>query len=228
MRINRRNFLKSTGLAFALYPFANGVAAPFQRIQQGASEDWRERDVPTICSLCPSRCLMVCKTNGRKIIALNGNPKDTFTSGKICARGYAAKNIISDPDRLKYPLKRLGERGEGRWARIGWGEAIDTISQNLEKIIKQYGAESVGLFANGPSSKYIIELFQDLKINNIANSGHELCTLNRNSALEATFGTKDPIAMTKKMADAKCKTEDGKARFSQLEIGPLSLSGWRS
>jgi thiosulfate reductase/polysulfide reductase chain A len=147
---------------------------------------------------------MTAKTKGKKLISLTANRKDVRTDGKICARGFASERMLYDPDRLKYPLKRVGERGEGKWSRIGWGEAIDTISLNLEKLLTRHGPESIGLFANGPSSKYITELFRELKINNIANSSYELCHRNKYSALQATFGTEDASAVFKNMADAKC------------------------
>lgn len=204
MKISRRNFLQSTGMVVALYPFTSGMAAPFERVKKGNSSDWRTREVPTVCGLCPSRCLMIGKINGSKLIGLYGNKKDAYTNGKICARGYASIQMVHDPDRIKYPLKRVGERGEGKWIRIGWGEAVDTIFSNLEKNLTQHGPESIGLFANGPSSKFIVELFQELKINNIANASFELCRQNRNYALKATFGTEDAKAVTRKMTDSKC------------------------
>jgi molybdopterin-containing oxidoreductase family molybdopterin binding subunit len=49
----------------------------------------------------------------------------------VCLKGLAAPRLVYHPDRLKYPLKRIGERGEGKWQRISWDEALDTIAAKL-------------------------------------------------------------------------------------------------
>ncbi len=67
----------------------------------------------------------------------------------ICLKGLSTvKDLVYHPDRLKYPLKRAGKRGEDRWDRISWDEAFDLIAANFEKIIKNYGSESIA-FAVG-------------------------------------------------------------------------------
>lgn len=61
----------------------------------------------------------------------------------ICARGLASAKLVYHPDRLKYPLKRVGERGEGKWERITWEEALDTVATKLKEIGDQYGSRSL-------------------------------------------------------------------------------------
>ena len=57
---------------------------------------------------------------------------------------------VNHPDRLKYPLKRAGERGENKWERISWDEALDIIEENVRRIQKEYGPESiVGMMGTG-------------------------------------------------------------------------------
>ena len=53
------------------------------------------------------------------------------------------REILYAPDRLKYPMKRVGERGEDRWKRISWNEALTTIADKLGEIKKEYGAEAI-------------------------------------------------------------------------------------
>jgi len=67
------------------------------------------------------------------------NPKHRH----ICARGLASMKLVYHPDRLKYPMKRVGERGEGKWERISWDEALDTIAARLKEISDRYGSRSL-------------------------------------------------------------------------------------
>ena len=61
----------------------------------------------------------------------------------ICARALCSTQLVYHPDRLKYPLKRTGKRGEGKWQRISWDEALDTVATRLMEIRNQYGPESI-------------------------------------------------------------------------------------
>jgi anaerobic selenocysteine-containing dehydrogenase len=65
-------------------------------------------------------------------------------------RGKIIKEVCHHPDRLRYPLKRLGPRGSGQWKRISWNEAIQTIARNLKSYKEKYGPESVALCLGEP------------------------------------------------------------------------------
>ena len=69
----------------------------------------------------------------------------------VCLKGLAAPRLVYHPDRLKYPLKRIGERGEGKWQRISWDEALDTIAVKLLEVREKYGPESVKIMAASSS-----------------------------------------------------------------------------
>ncbi|NQT48469.1 MAG: molybdopterin-dependent oxidoreductase [Chloroflexi bacterium] len=60
-----------------------------------------------------------------------------------CVKGLAVSELVSHPDRLRYPLKRVGARGSGKWQRISWDEAMDSIAAKLQEITKEYGSSSV-------------------------------------------------------------------------------------
>ncbi len=66
-----------------------------------------------------------------------------------CHKSLYTPKLVYHPDRLKYPLKRIGERGEGKWQRISWDEALDIISSKLKDIGERYGPESVAYLLNG-------------------------------------------------------------------------------
>lgn len=84
---------------------------------------------PSVCPLdCPDQCgLLVHKQDG-KIVKIQGDPNHPVTKGSICNKVRNMTERIYDPKRLKYPMKRTGAKGEGKFARISWDEAIDTIT----------------------------------------------------------------------------------------------------
>ncbi len=90
--------------------------------------------------------LLVHIENG-KIVKIDGDP-DSFTRGYICPKGRAHAERLYHPDRLKYPLKRIGKKGENRWQKISWDEALDTISAKLTDCKQRSGPESA-LFIQG-------------------------------------------------------------------------------
>lgn len=68
---------------------------------------------------------------------------------RICLRGISSLERIYDPDRIKYPLRRAGERGEDQWERISWEEAIDTIASKWQEIIDAYGPAALAFHHSG-------------------------------------------------------------------------------
>lgn len=108
------------------------------------AKSWPKKDkktytiVPTTCFNCESACGLtayVDKDSG-KIRKFEGNPYHPGSRGRNCAKGPATINQITDPDRILYPLKRVGERGAGQWERISWEEALDTVAQRIRKAIQ--------------------------------------------------------------------------------------------
>jgi len=79
---------------------------------------------------------------------LEGDRDDPVTKGIMCAKGLASTQYVYHPDRVLYPLRRTGKRGSGKWERIGWDEALDTVSQRLTETRDKYGPEGVA-FATG-------------------------------------------------------------------------------
>ncbi len=95
--------------------------------------------VPTTCFNCESACGLtayVDKKDGR-IRKFEGNPYHPGSRGRNCAKGPATINQITDPDRILYPLKRVGKRGEGKWEKISWDEVLDTIAARIRTALKE-------------------------------------------------------------------------------------------
>ena len=78
------------------------------------------------------------------IVHIEGNP-DSLTRGTMCSKGLSSIQHIDNPFRLKYPLKRAGAKGEGKWERISWDEALDTIAGKMKEAIERYGAQTIAI-----------------------------------------------------------------------------------
>src|SRR5437868_3034969 len=116
-------------------------------------EDWVEYDakrwpekverhyslVPTVCFNCEAACGLLAyvdKATG-EIQKLEGNPLHPASRGRNCAKGPATINQVKDPERILYPLKRTGERGEGKWERTTWNEVLETLAQKIRTALKE-------------------------------------------------------------------------------------------
>jgi anaerobic selenocysteine-containing dehydrogenase len=99
---------------------------------------------PSVCSLdCPDQCgLLVHKQDG-KMVKIQGDPNHPVTKGNICNKVRNMTERIYDPKRLKYPMKRTGAKGEGKFEPISWDEAIETIAAKWKELIQTDGPESI-------------------------------------------------------------------------------------
>ncbi|ASR45526.1 molybdopterin-containing oxidoreductase family protein [Paenibacillus kribbensis] len=99
---------------------------------------------PAVCPLdCPDTCgLLLHKENG-KIVKVTGNPDHPITKGAICNKVRNMTERVYDPERVLYPLKRVGPKGAGKFERISWEEAVDTITGRFKELIRTDGPESI-------------------------------------------------------------------------------------
>ena len=113
----------------------------------------------TICGGCAqSDCGIDVHLDGGKIKFIEGTKGHPYSHGNLCPKGIAAGEMITDPNRLQYPMKRAGERGEDKWKRISWDEALDTIAKKLLEIKERYGPEQVA-FSRGTGPGWEGSLF---------------------------------------------------------------------
>ncbi|MCB0412724.1 MAG: molybdopterin-dependent oxidoreductase [Bdellovibrionales bacterium] len=91
--------------------------------------------VPTICFNCESACGLLAYVDKKnyEIKKFEGNPVHPGSRGRNCAKGPATHNQIYDPERILYPLKRVGKRGEGKWKRVSWDEALNDIAEKMRE-----------------------------------------------------------------------------------------------
>ncbi|MBW1862333.1 MAG: molybdopterin-dependent oxidoreductase [Deltaproteobacteria bacterium] len=115
---------------------------------------WNEGDIKVVRSIartapgCHNGCGVLLYVKDGRLVKVEGDPDFPLNRGRLCPRCVALPEVVYHPDRLLHPLKRVGERGEGKWERIPWDEAFDSIAGKMAEIRRQYGAESM-VFCQG-------------------------------------------------------------------------------
>ena len=92
---------------------------------------------------CPSTCALEISHDNTRIYSVKGAEKNTYTAGVICAKTARYSERTHHPDRLLYPLKRVGDKGSNDFKKIQWGEALDIVAENFISSSQKYGTESV-------------------------------------------------------------------------------------
>jgi anaerobic selenocysteine-containing dehydrogenase len=112
-------------------------------------------------------CALLVGVKDNQIVQVKGDPDGYLNRGYTCFKGRVSPDRLSHPDRLRHPLKRIGERGEGKWQRISWEEALGETAENLNRIKGQYGARAVGFGVGMPKG---LEHFVLIRLANIFGS----------------------------------------------------------
>ena len=103
-----------------------------------------------ICGFCGGNCPVDVYCKDGKVVKVEGNNTLPMTNGRVCLKGAALKQSLYHPDRLLYPMKRVGKRGEGKFERISWDEALTVIADKLKETKEQYGAKSTLFYVGHP------------------------------------------------------------------------------
>jgi thiosulfate reductase / polysulfide reductase chain A len=102
-----------------------------------------KKKVFSVCGMCTVRCPIEVQVENGACTFLQGNPHAAGIDGAVCARGAAGLALINDDERPQYPMIRTGERGEGKWRRVSWDEALDHVAERLKGVTDAHGARSV-------------------------------------------------------------------------------------
>ena len=149
-----------------------------------------ETVVKSTCRMCHGVCGVLVHIKDGKVIKVTGDPDCPTSMGYICAKGKASPELLYHPDRLKFPLKRIGKRGENKWQRIDWDEALDTIAAEFLRIKREYGAQSIAA-THGTGRPYIVmtqRFFRALGTPNRFGGDH-ICYFPRLESSAMTCGT---------------------------------------
>jgi len=131
LQITRRSFLKSTFFGALALSFSTRSATPMwqELLRLGIPAPWYKQGEMQIsynyCDMRPWRCGVVVKSVNGRVHKIDGNPADPKSRGMLCARGQAGPSFMYDPDRLRSPMIRMGERGEGQFKEVTWNEALE-------------------------------------------------------------------------------------------------------
>ncbi len=145
-KFNRRNFMTlaaasgtalaagASGSPKALAGSVNIPAVEASGRDFSPTTNKERQAIPTACWQCVTRDAMIGYVEDGRLVKLEGHPDSIRTMGKLCAKGQAGVNQVYFPDRILHPMKRVGKRGEHKWKRISWDEALDTVAGKLKEL----------------------------------------------------------------------------------------------
>ena len=138
VEISRRRFLQSS-VALSV---VGGTTLSSTNILASGTKDAKSNSVlmkkiPTACEMCVNKCAVIAQVKNGIVTKLDPNPHFPKSKNMLCARGAAGIHALYDPDRLKYPLIRTGERGDGKYRRATWDEANEYIKEKMVKILDE-------------------------------------------------------------------------------------------
>jgi thiosulfate reductase/polysulfide reductase chain A len=147
-------------------------------MQKAANSEVRR----ALCFGCWLQAGVLATVENDKVVKLKGEPGHPVNQGWICERSKAFIEHLYHDDRLNYPLKRMGKRGEGKWEKISWEDALDEVSAKLDQISSESGAEavaSVGGTGRGFSEMFKVRFMNLFGSPNHANAGQWCSVVSR-------------------------------------------------
>lgn len=193
--ISQKDYLESISIG-GLTDAAFGSPG-FVKLSQagGGAPEAFSRVVKTACRACIANCGVLATVENGRVVKLEGNPEDPMSRGRMCAKGLSGMQALYHPNRNKYPLKRVGERGGGRWRRVSWGEALGEIAEKLMDTRDKYGAEAVFCSTGGGGNPEIWSIARFCNIFGTPNwfePGCAQCYLPRVLSYTMMYGGVDP------------------------------------
>ncbi len=105
-----------------------------------------------VCNLCEAICGLELTIEDRQVVGVRGHRADPLSRGHICPKGVAIADVYTDPDRLRRPVRRVGEGLGATWQEIGWDEAFDLVADNLARVIEEHGDDALGVYLGNPNA----------------------------------------------------------------------------
>ena len=99
----------------------------------------------SVCRSCHGGCGVLLHVSDGRLVKVEGDRESPLNHGRLCPIGTVTLDLVYHPDRLKYPMRRLGARGSGKWERISWDQALDEISNRLLAIREEFGPEAIAM-----------------------------------------------------------------------------------
>ncbi len=117
-----------------------------------------KRVVKGLCGICPSGCGVEIVLDGERLHRIK--PMEGHPLGIVCTRGVHAEEVVYSADRLKYPMKRVGDRGAGKWQRVSWDEAFEISARLIKKVAEENGPEAMAIYSGrGGFEQSLLDMF---------------------------------------------------------------------
>ncbi|MEC4273579.1 molybdopterin-dependent oxidoreductase [Adlercreutzia sp. R25] len=143
LKLSRRDFVKATAVASASAMVLGAAEASFaDEAADGATAGDDVKVIPSACRQCYGRCALFGTVENGRLTKIEGNP-DLFSEGTLCGRAFAIPQEMYNPTRVRYPQRRVGEKGSGQWKRITWEEAYEEAAKKFTEIGEQYGWHTI-------------------------------------------------------------------------------------
>ncbi len=184
--LSRRRFLKITTATFGAAAAATRLTPLSHAANAPAPDDARQ--IPTFCEMCFWRCGGIAHIRDGRLWKFEGNPLDPASQGRLCTRGTGAVGTYYDPDRLRAPLIRSGERGQQQWKAASWDEALGYVAERMNRIKAQHGPESLAMFNHGIGAKFVRHVLKSWGAINFAEPAFAQCRGPRDVGFTLTFG----------------------------------------
>ena len=124
------------------------------------------------CNICEALCGILVEHDGTNVIGIRGNPDDVLSRGHICPKAVALQDLHNDPDRLRQPMRRVGDE----WVPVSWEKAVEEVAARCDEIQKEHGRNAVAVYAGNPNAHNYANLLGALSFHEV------LKTRNRFSA----------------------------------------------
>ena len=142
------------------------------------------------CGLCYTGCGVLIHVDNGRAVKIEGDNDSPVSKGLLCEKAMTSLEYLYHPERLRYPVKRVGNRGDGNWQRISWYEALEIICERLRSVKEECGTESVVFIqgaAKGLQDTYLRRFANVFGTPNVASMGY-VCFLPRKFGSVMTFG----------------------------------------
>jgi anaerobic selenocysteine-containing dehydrogenase len=155
--------------------------------------------LPSVCPLdCPDACSLEVHVEGDRVVAVGGSRVNPVTEGYICAKVRRLPEHVHGERRVRYPAVREGRKGEGRFRRVSWDEALDTIAARMTELVRRGDSERILPFYYGGSNGYLSQNTSDLRLFTrlgASRLARTVCAAPSGSAVAGLYGTMPGIAL---------------------------------
>ena len=189
--MNRRTFLKvsagATAAAAAAPSILNAMENELGGKDIGPVTMQERQAIPITCHVCNIQDGALAFVENGRIVKLEGNPEHVSTRGRLCAKGNSGMWYTYNPDRILYPLKRVGARGEGKWKRITWDEALTEVAQKVNAALAESPNTVMMKFGRDRTGGALNRFINTLGSSNIVNHT-SVCESSKKIGMEPTWG----------------------------------------